>query len=97
MDIDFSSINMQYLIQARELAKRDAPRAAVLLGADEACTSVLAGISPEVLARLSRVHVPLVVPRQSAWWWTRLVGALTSGRPQGLDCVLEQLEIVASK
>ena len=95
MDIDFSRINLQYLIVARELARFDPERAPVLLGTGDAYTRLLAEIPAESIALLSSVRVPLVVPRQADWWWNRLLTALSEGQPGELEPMLEHVELLA--
>lgn len=56
MDIDFSRINLQYLIEARELARVDPERAPVLLGTGDAYARLLAEIPADSIAQLSSVR-----------------------------------------
>jgi hypothetical protein len=93
--VDFSRVNVHYLLQARELARRDPARAAVLLGTAERHAALLAELPPEVIAHLALVKVPLMVPRPAGWWWTRLLKALADGRPGELECVLDHLGLTA--
>ncbi|MEQ8231206.1 MAG: hypothetical protein RKL32_05790 [Gammaproteobacteria bacterium] len=97
MDIDFSRINLQYLIEARELARVDPERAPVLLGTGDAYARLLAEIPADSIAQLSSVRVPLVVPRQADWWWNRLLTALGDGQPSELGPILEHVELIARR
>ena len=79
MNWDFSHLNLEYLIQARDLALEDRQRAGAILGVPEAMASILADLTPQLLARLTRIDHPLVTPRPDVWWWSRLLVALHSG------------------
>ena len=89
-EIDFSRANLQYLICARDLARDDPKRAAVLLGAPDALVQLLAELDPAALVAVTEVKAPLLVLRQEPWWWDRLFTALQAGRPDELRAVLEQ-------
>lgn len=68
MNRDFSHLNLEYLIQARDLARSDRQRACAILGVSEAMVGILADLTPQLLAKLTRIDRPLVTPRQNAWW-----------------------------
>ncbi len=89
MDIDFSRVNIHYLLQARELVREYPERAIALLGIPERLTTRLADIPAEVLAGLTCIKTPLLVPLQANWWWMRLLDAIANERPGQLDSVLE--------
>jgi hypothetical protein len=89
-DIDFSRVNPQYLICARDLARDFPERAAVLLGVADHLVRQLVELEPAVLVALTEVKAPLLVLRQEPWWWQRLFTALQAGRPEELGTVLEQ-------
>ena len=71
MHLDFSHLNFQYLIQARDLARQDRQRAGVLLGIPDEMVCLLPDLSPQLLAQILQIKPPLVIPRQEIWWWSR--------------------------
>ena len=95
-DIDFSRVNLQYLISARDLARRFPERASLLLGVSDDLTQLLAGLDPAALVAVIEVKAPLLVLRQEPWWWKRLFAALQAGRPDELGAVLEQAGLVVA-
>jgi hypothetical protein len=95
-DIDFSRVNLQYLISARDLARRFPERASLLLGVSDDLTQLLAGLDPAALVTVIEVKAPLLVLHQEPWWWKRLFAALQVGRPDELGAVLEQAGLVVA-
>ena len=95
-DADFSRANLQYLLCARDLARDNPERAAVLLGVPDALVQLLAELDPAVLVAVTEVKAPLLVLRQEPWWWDRLFTALQTGRPDELRAVLEQAGLVVA-
>lgn len=93
-DIDFSRVNFEYLICARDLARSYPERAAVLLGATDDLVRLLAELDPAALVAVTAVKAPLLVLRQEFWWWDRLFTALQTGRPDELRAVLEQVGLI---
>ena len=89
MNIDFSNINLQYLIQARDLAREDPEQVTVLLGISCHLAELLAEVSPEALARIPRIKTPLLIPRQEMWWWSRLLNAAKEDGRDEIEAVLE--------
>ena len=79
-DIDFSHVNLQYLICARDLARSYPERAPLLLGATDDLVRLLAELDPATLVAVTAVKAPLLVLRQEPWWWHRLFTALRAGR-----------------
>ena len=94
MEFDFSEVNLQYLIQARDLAKQDPTFAAIILGLEDETTGLLAGTTPKALAQISPIKQPLLLPRQEAWWWSRLFVALREGRSDEIEAVLDHAPLV---
>jgi len=92
--IDFSRVNLQYLICARDLARTSPARAAVLLGAPADLVQGLAELDPEALVAVTQIQAPLLVLRQEPWWWKRLFAALRADRPEELQSVLEQAGLI---
>ena len=95
-EIDFSRVNLQYLICARDLAREFPERAGVLLGAPEDIVALLVELEPAALVAVTEVKVPLLVLRQEAWWWQRLFTALQAGRLDELRAVLEQAGLMVA-
>lgn len=95
-DIDFSRVNLQYLIGARDLARGYPERAALLLGATDTLVRLLAELDPAALVAVADVKAPLLVLREEPWWWHRLFTALRSGRPDELQAVLEHAALIVA-
>jgi hypothetical protein len=89
-DIDFSHVNLQYLICARDLARSYPERAPLLLGATDDLVRLLAELDPATLVAVTAVKAPLMVFRQEPWWWRRLFTALRAGRQDESQVVLDQ-------
>lgn len=96
MTIDFSGLNLHYLIQARDIAREDPERAAVLLGMSSDLADLLAQTTPEEIAPLTQIKVPLLLPRQEIWWWTRLFRAMREGRTEEVKAVIEHLSLITA-
>jgi len=94
MEFDFSEVNLEYLIQARDLAKRDPEFVATMLGIEVEMASLLAELKPKELARISLIKQPLLMPRQEPWWWSRLFVALREGRADEIEAVIEHAPLV---
>ena len=88
-DIDFSHVNLAYLIQARDLARQNPAASALLLDIPEPLACRLASMTPASLAQVTEFKPPLVSPRLQAWWWERLLRALTDGEPGEFRVILE--------
>ena len=67
MKMDFSQVNLEYLIQARDLTREDPTLAAVLLDIPDEMACMLAELSPHQLTQILQIKPPLVIPRQEAW------------------------------
>ncbi len=93
-NIDFSRVNLHYLICARDLARASPARAGVLLGVSDALGQALAQLDPEALAAVAEIKAPLLILRQEPWWWKRLFAALRMGRPDEVQTVLEQAGLI---
>lgn len=88
-DVDFSRVNLHYLICVRDLARQAPERMPVLLGTSEPLGQLLAELTAEDLAAITRVKAPLLVPRKAPWWWRRLFTAIHAGRAGEIEAVLE--------
>ncbi len=89
MKIDFSSINLQYLIHVRDIAREDPDVAAPLLGMSPELATLLAQAPGEYLSKIAEVKVPLLAARGDAVWWYRLFTALAEENPEEIDAVLQ--------
>ena len=95
-DVDFSHVNLRYLISARDLARESPECAAVLLGIPDPLGQLLAALSAEELAAVTQIKVPLLIPRQEPWWWNRLFSAIQAGHTDELQAVLEQAGLMVA-
>ena len=89
MKIDFSSVNLQYLIHVRDIAREDPEVAAPLLGMSPDLARLLAQAPTEHLTKIAQVKVPLVAARGDAVWWSRLFKALVDENPGEVEAVLK--------
>ncbi len=88
MKIDFSNINLQYLIQFRDVAREDPDLAASLMGMSPELAQLLAQVPSDYLARVSNVKIPLLTARGDAVWWYRLFTALVDENSDEVEAVL---------
>lgn len=93
-DIDFSHVNLEYLLQARDLAKQDTHAAGLVLGVSESLANQFADMTPAGLVKIKDFKLPLVAPRSDLWWWKRLLHALADGEIDELQVVLEHAGMV---
>jgi len=96
LDFDFSDINLQYLLRTRDLARQDPEVVATLQGISVDMAHILTQTTPEELTHITRIKPPLLVPRQQAWWWARLLNAIRSGQPGEIDAILEHAALITS-
>ena len=94
MNSDFSRLNLEYLIQARDLVIVNPHRAAAILGTTDAMTTILADLSPRLLAGIARINHPLLTPHRDVLWWSRLLAALQDGQSAEIEAVLEQASLI---
>ena len=94
MDVDFSRVNLQYLICVRDLARQTPERVPLMLGIDDPLGRLLAELSAEQLAEVTRIKAPLLIPRQESWWWERLFIALQGGRTEEVQAILEHAGLI---
>lgn len=95
MKCNFSNINLQYLIQARDIAKQDVEHGSIILGMDKQLSRELAEISPKGLSMVARVKVPLIGPHQHTVWWKRFFRALDEGRADEAQAIMEHANLIA--
>jgi len=88
MKIDFSNINLQYLIQFRDVAREDPDLAASLMGMSPELAQLLAQAPSDYLVRISGVKIPLLTARGDAVWWYRLFTALVDENSDEVEAVL---------
>lgn len=88
-DLDFSRINVDYLLQAGDVAKQDSELAAIFLGIPPETTRLLANTSPADLKQIHRLKEPLLTPRQTPHWWRRLFSAMNRNDVDEIKRVLE--------
>ncbi len=89
MKIDFSSVNLQYLIHVRDIAREDPDVAAPLLGMSPELAGLLAQAPSEYLSKIAQVKVPLLAARGDVVWWYRLFKALIEENPEEIEAVLQ--------
>ena len=97
MDVDFSRVNLQYLICVRDMARQTPERIPLLLGVDDPLGRLLSELSAEQLAEVTQIKAPLLIPRQEPWWWERLFTALQGGRTDEVQAVLEHAGLIAAE
>lgn len=95
MNMDFSKVNLEYLIQARDLAREDPEIVTALLNVSRELADLLAEATPRELSLITEIKSPLLIPRQEPWWWQRLFKAVRDGCAGELDAVLEHASLLA--
>lgn len=96
MNCDFSHLNLEYLVQARDLAITNQRQAGAILGIPEALARLLPDLTPKMLASLTRIHHPLITPHRDLLWWSRLLVALQDGHPIEIETVMDQAALILS-
>lgn len=96
MEIDFSGVNFEYLIHARDLARKDPELVAVLLGISQEFAHLLAQVTPRELAQLKEIRAPLLAPHLEFLWWQRLFRAVQEGRAAELEAIIEQACVMST-
>ena len=94
MEMDFSRLNLEYLIQARDLARQGPEMSSVLMGMPRDLVALLAESTPRELAQVARIKAPLFVPRQEAWWWQRFFVAVRECRSDELEAIMEHASLL---
>lgn len=97
MNWDFSHLNLEYLIQARDLAIAEQRRAGAMLGIPDAMVGLLLELTPKMLANLTGIRHPLITPHRNVLWWSRLLVALQDGQPAEIETVMEQASLIPGK
>ena len=88
-DTDFSGINYQFLLKARDIARQDPALVVPLLGLPNELAEPLANTSASALTSIIQIKDPLLTLRMEPWWWQRLLVALNNGRQEEINAVLE--------
>lgn len=96
MNGDFSQLNLEYLIRARDLAIANQRQAGAILGIPDALAGLLPDLTPKMLASLTRIPQPLIMPRRDLWWWSRLLVALQDGQSAEIETVMDQAALILS-
>ena len=94
MKCDFSQVNLQYLIQARDLAIRDPELVGMFLGIPSDMAQLLSEVTPQALTQVAQIKPSLLIPRQETWWWSRLLTALREGRTEEINAILEHAPLI---
>lgn len=96
MDVDFSHLNLEYLIQARDLCREDPEMAALVLDIPPHLAAALSMVDPAALSHTDGVSLPLISPRGSMQWWHRFFDALRGNNPAEIQAVIRQLGLSMS-
>ena len=94
MNVDFSGLNLQYLIQARDLARQDPHLASVLLGIPSEMAGMVGNLSPQTLAQITQIKIPLITPQQETGWWLRLLTALKDEDRKEIGAIIAQAPLI---
>lgn len=89
MNMDFSHLNVEYLVQARDLARADPRLTASILYMPNELAQSLAALTPAGLAQLTQIKMPLLVPRPETWWWSRLFQAIQDGDEAEVRAIMD--------
>lgn len=96
LETDFSSINYQYLLKVRDLAKQEPDLVVALLGIPRELALPLAQTSAPALAALTHIREPLITLRMESWWWERFIKAINEGRQEEIDAVIEHASFLGT-
>ena len=55
---------------------------------------LLASLTAKEIAHVSLIKQPLLVPRQEAWWWSRLFTAVREGRTEEIEAIMEHASLI---
>ena len=93
MKMDYSQVNLQYLIQTRDLIRQDPQLGPALLGIPHEMAHLLSNLSPQQLTQIIQIKSPLLSPHQEAWWWSHLLTAMRDGRLDEIDAVIAHVPL----
>ena len=91
--IDFSNVNLEYLIHARDIAREDPEVAATLLGTSLELAKLLAQAPMKYLTKISQIKVPLMAARGDVTWWSRLFNAFLDENEEEAGMVLQAVNL----
>ena len=95
-DTDFSGINYQFLLKARDIAKQDPELVVPLLGLPKELAEPLANTSASALTSIIQIKDPLLTLRAEPWWWQRFLLALNDGRQEEINAILEHAYFITT-
>ncbi len=93
MEMDFSNLNLQYLLQVRDIAQKHPELAAAILGLPKEMIGLLSTVSVDGLAKVAVSKAPLLTLRGDSWWWSNLLNALRDNQPGEVEVVLEHANL----
>lgn len=93
MEIDFSSLNLQYLLQVRDIARNSPELAVAVLGLPVELVQLMASLTAEGLSQIARFKGPLLTVRGDAGWWARLFTGLKGARQGEVEAILEHANL----
>ena len=91
MEIDFSNLILQCVLQVCNIARKCLELAVTILGLPVELVSMLASFIAEGLSKIARIKVSLLTLRGDSGWWSRLFTALIDPRPG--EVVLEHASL----
>ena len=86
--MDFSPLNLQYLMNVRDLARSDPHVIAPLTGVPDDVAPAIAALTSRELVRIAKFRKPLFGVQRDSWWWQRLINAARDGSCRELAAVL---------
>ncbi|MCP3665647.1 MAG: hypothetical protein GY696_24635 [Gammaproteobacteria bacterium] len=93
MEMDFSSLNLQYLLQVRDIARCHPELAVAILGLSKEMVSDLSAITGDDMSMITRSKAPLLTLRGDCRWWSNLFTALKDNQPGEVEVVLEHANL----
>ncbi len=93
MEMDFSNLNLQYLLQVRDIAKKYPELAATLLGLPMEIVNLLSIVTVDALSKIALSTAPLIKLRGEPWWWSNLLTALKDHQLDEAKVVLEHANL----
>lgn len=93
MNVDFSTINLQYLLKTHRIAQGHPELASSVLGLPIDLIHTFSHITDESLAEIAQVKTPLLVTRGDSWLWSRLFNAMKDYRQEEIKDILEHANL----
>lgn len=94
MNVEFSALNLQYLMQARDLVRQDSNLAGVLLGIPSEMVGMLGDLSPQILMQIAQIQIPLITLQPDFRWWSRLLTALKEEDRKEIEALIAQAPLI---